>query len=290
MIFENRFIYFPVRYPEGDFDRAAAPDRSIQPYPLIEDVYYQTEDGVRIHGWYCTPHRLIDGRDEPLATNAVLLLLHGNAGNIAHRYDQLHLMMFLSIAVFIIDYRGYGRSEGKPSEDGLYLDARGAWDWLTNTRRIAPDTIVLMGQSLGGAVAIDLAADETINPAGLIAESTYTSIADMVRRVMPIMPRFLVRTKMDSLSKISNIDCPKLFIHSPIDEIVPFELGQRLYAAAPEPKQFYQVDGAGHNDTVVVGGKPYLRKLQEFIAQCVAPAASTRYHQNRSQGSSVTEK
>ena len=249
MIFERKFIYFPVRYPQGDWARPQAPDRTIQPFPLIEEVYFQTDDGVTIHGWYCTPYRLVDGRDVPIATEAVLLYLHGNAGNISHRYDQIHLLMFLGVAVFIIDYRGYGRSGGKPSEQGLYRDARGAWACLTQRLGIAPGAIVLLGKSLGGAVAIDLAADGGANPAGIIAESTYTSIADMARCVMPIIPRPWIRTKMDSLAKISSVNCPKLFVHSPADEVVPYQLGRRLYEAAPEPKQFYQVDGAGHNET-----------------------------------------
>ena len=273
MIFERKFIYFPVRYPQGDWARPQAPDRTIQPFPLIEEVYFQTDDGVTIHGWYCTPYRLVDGRDVPIATEAVLLYLHGNAGNISHRYDQIHLLMFLGVAVFIVDYRGYGRSAGKPSEQGLYRDARGAWTWLTESHGIAPHAIVLLGKSLGGAVAIDLAAHEGIHPAGLIAESTYTSIAEMARLVMPILPKAWIRTKMDSLTKISRVRCPKLFVHSPIDEVVPYALGRQLYEAAPQPKQFYDVNGAGHNDTAYIGGKPYLRRLQAFIAECVgAPA------------------
>ena len=274
MIFERKFIYFPVRYPEGDWSRPEEPDRSVQPYPRVEDAYFKAEDGVTIHGWYCTPCRLVDGRDAPVPTEAVLLYLHGNAGNISHRYDQVHLLMFLGVAVFIVDYRGYGRSGGKPSERGIYRDARAAWNWLTAERGIAPDRIVVLGKSLGGAVAIDLAADATCDPAGLIAESTYTSVADMARRVMPIIPASCIRTKMDSLAKISRVSCPKLFVHSPVDEVVPFELGCRLYDAAAEPKQFYQVDGARHNETAQVGGKPYMRQLQAFITAAVAGAVS----------------
>ena len=156
MIFERRFIYFPVRYPSGDWPRAAAPDRSIQPFPHVEDVWFETDDGVRLHGWYCTPCRAVDGVDQTIPTEGVLLYLHGNAGNISHRYDQIHLLMFLGVCVFIIDYRGYGRSEGRPSEKGLYLDARAAWSRLTESRRIDPGNIVVFGNSLGGAVAIDL--------------------------------------------------------------------------------------------------------------------------------------
>ena len=220
----------------------------------------------RVLRWYCTPYRVVDGVDQPIPAEGVLLYLHGNAGNISHRYDQIHLLMFLGISVFIIDYRGYGRSEGKPSEKGLYLDARAAWSCLTGGRRVDPGNIVVLGNSLGGAVAIDLASDGGAAPAGLIVQSSFTSAPDMAKLVMPVVPRSWIRTKMDSVVKIDRVDCPKLFVHSRADEIVPYELGQRLYEAASAPKQFYTVEGAGHNDTTSTGGKAYLRQLQDFIA------------------------
>ena len=276
MIFERRFIYFPSRYPNGEWPRAAAPDRSIQPFPHVEDVWFKADDGVALHGWYCTPCRAVDGVDQPIPTEGVLLYLHGNAGNISHRYDQLHLLMFLGVSVFIIDYRGYGRSEGKPSEKGLYLDARAAWSCLTESRRVDPGNIVVLGKSLGGAVAIDLASDGGAAPAGLIVQSSFTSVADMARLVMPIIPRSWIRTKMNSIAKIDRVDCPKLFVHSRADEIVPYELGRQLYEAASSPKHFYTVEGAGHNDTTSAGGKAYMRQLQDFIADALTASRAGR--------------
>jgi len=266
VIFERKFIYFPVRFPDGEWQRAAAPDRTIQPFPHVEDVWFETDDGVKLHGWYCTPCRVVDGVDQPIPTEGVLLYLHGNAGNLSHRYDQIHLLMFLGMSVFIIDYRGYGRSEGKPSEKGLYVDARAAWSCLTEGRQVDPCNIVVLGNSLGGAVAIDLASDGGAAPAGLVVQSSFTSVADMARLAMPIVPRSWIRTKMDSVAKIDRVGCPKLFVHSRVDEIVPYKLGRRLYEAASSPKQFYTVEDAGHNDIVAVGGKAYLRRLQDFIA------------------------
>jgi fermentation-respiration switch protein FrsA (DUF1100 family) len=172
-------------------------------------------------------------------------------------------MMELPVQVFIIDYRGYGKSEGKPTERGLYLDARAAWDYLINERRVAPERIVVFGKSLGGVPAIDLASQVT--PAGLIVQSSFTSAGDMAAEILPFLPRVLLQTKMDSLGKIQQVRCPKLFIHSRADEIVPYELGRRLYEAAPEPKEFYEVKGSPHNSTYVVGGKPYFEALRNFV-------------------------
>src|SRR6185369_17276293 len=141
---------------------------------------------------------------------------------------------------FIIDYRGYGRSEGKPTEQGLYLDARAAWDYLTTERGVPSQRVIIFGKSLGGAPAIDLASH--LEPGGLIVQSSFTSAADMAAVVMPLLPRVFLHTKMDSVTKISRVHCPKLFIHSRADEVVPFELGHRLYQVAPEPKLFYEVN------------------------------------------------
>jgi len=165
----------------------------------------------------------------------------------------------------IIDYRGYGRSEGKPDEAGLYRDAQAAWDFVIHDKSVAEQRVVIFGRSLGGAVAIDLAWRPSVKPAGLIIESSFTSVPDMVRHMIAIMPRLLVRTKMDSLSKITGVTVPKLFIHSRADEIIPYDQGRRLYDAAGEPKQFYTLDTAGHNETEMVGGEPYFNTLHTFI-------------------------
>lgn len=149
------------------------------------------------------------------------------------------------------------------------MDARAAWNHLINERNVPADKIIVFGDSLGGAVAIDLAAE--VKPAGLIVQSGFTSIADMAAEVMPFIPGFIIRTKMDSLSKIPRVSCPKLFIHSPNDEMVPYRMGRRLYDAAQEPKQFYEVAGASHNTMDMVGGRAYFDAIGNFVRSCALP-------------------
>jgi uncharacterized protein len=268
MLFEDSFIYFPAKYPAGAWERREPQAREGRIVARFEDVQLNATDGVRLHGWYCTPHTGRGGALEPIQTNATLLFLHGNAGNISHRYEIVEDLVKLPVNVFIIDYRGYGKSEGSPSEQGLYADARAAWDYLTKTRGIPASHIVIFGESLGGAVAIDLAS--RTNACGLVVQSSFTSIGDMAAELLPFVPRFMLRTKMDSLSKIASVSVPKLFIHSQADEIVPYKLGRRLFDAAPAPKQFYEVKGASHNLTFELGGAAYYEALRSFIdSSCV---------------------
>jgi len=264
MLFEDSFIYFPAKYPEGVWERGEPRARAGQIVAQIEDVQLTAADGVRLHGWYCTPRLgTAGGALAPVEARATLLYLHGNGGNISHRYDFVNELVGLPVNVLIIDYRGYGKSEGRPSEEGLYMDARAAWDYLTTARAVPAAQIVIFGKSLGGAVAIDLATK--VGPCGLIVQSSFTSIADMAGEVLPFVPRFVIRTKMDSLSKIVSVSSPKLFIHSQADEIIPYRLGRRLFDAARPPKQFYEVKGAPHNLTNEIGGAPYYEALRAFI-------------------------
>ena len=263
VMFESKFIYFPAKYPEGDWrvgeTRAAAGRNAAR----IEDVWLTAEDGTRLHGWYCAAVAGAGAAHAPAATERVLLYLHGNGGNISHRRDIIGELVQIPTDVFIIDYRGYGRSEGGPSEAGLYQDARAAWDYLTNARGVRAGRVVIYGESLGGAVAVDLAS--RVRPCGLVVQSSFTSVADMAAEVMPFVPRFAIRTKMDSLSKIVRVAAPKLFVHSPADDVVPYKLGRRLYEAAPEPKRFYEIKNAPHNSTYDVGGEAYIGALRDFI-------------------------
>ncbi len=270
MLFEEKLIYFPMRSGRWEVDHFAAGEGEI--VPKIEDSWFTTEDGLKLHGWYCVPHRITGGQPVPVPAEMVLLWFHGNAGNITHRYEMIRLLSRMPVKIFIIDYRGYGRSEGSPSEQGLYLDARAAWDYLIAQRGLRPDQIVIFGKSLGGAPAIDLAS--RVQPAGLIVQSSFTSIPDMAATILPFFPKSLLRTRMDSLSKIPGVRCPKLFIHSPSDEVVPYRLGRRLYEAAAEPKQFYEVKGAPHNETFLVGGQAYFEALRSFLNSCAARRAA----------------
>ncbi|HEY2930115.1 MAG TPA: alpha/beta hydrolase [Acidobacteriota bacterium] len=274
MSLEDKFIYFPIRYPEGDWEAV-----NLQPAvggigPKIDDCWFRTADGVKLHAWHCSPQKNLGGTVTTIPAEMTLMWFHGNGGNISHRYDMIRLLMHLPVNVFIFDYRGYGRSEGAPSEAGLYLDAHAAWEYLTRERKINPLKIVLLGKSLGGVPAIELATH--VEPAGLIVQSSFTSVADMGALVLPFIPGFLIRSRMDSLSRIRSVKCPKLFIHSPADEIVPFRLGRALYEAASQPKQFYEVANAPHNETYAVGGEEYLGVLREFISVCNAAQKEER--------------
>jgi len=261
MLFEDSFIYFPSKYPDGNWQPPVG-----AAFPRVEDCTFIASDGVKLHGWHCTP----PGRLEATAEGRpVLLWFHGNAGNLTHRYDTIVNLVRLPADVFILDYRGYGRSDAEPSEKGLYLDGRAAWDFLTDQRGVDPNRIVLFGRSLGGAVAIELATRQDVTPAGVIIESAFTSVPDMAAQIMPLIPRVLIRTQMRSIERIASIQVPKLFVHSVDDEIIPFDHGRRLFEAAAEPKQFYRLEGAGHNETDLVGGQAYLDALAQFIVSLV---------------------
>ncbi|HSO75392.1 MAG TPA: alpha/beta hydrolase, partial [Blastocatellia bacterium] len=266
MAFEDSLIYFPSKYPDGYWDVDNIPSREGEVVPKIEDCNFETSDGVKLHGWYCSPHRQSGGALVPVPVEMTLLWFHGNAGNISYRYEMIRAFMRLPVRVFIIDYRGYGKSDGKPSEAGLYLDARAAWDYLVHERHEVPERIIIFGKSLGGAPAVDLATH--VDPAGLIVQSSFTSAGDMAAAVLPFLPRAILRTRMDSLGKIASVRCPKLFIHSQADEVVPYDLGRRLFETAHEPKVFHEVMGSPHNSTYLVGGASYVDALRSFIESC----------------------
>jgi fermentation-respiration switch protein FrsA (DUF1100 family) len=224
----------------------------------FESVTLTAEDGVKTDGWFL-PH--------PKA-RATLLFFHGNAGNISHRLDSLALFHSLGLSVLIIDYRGYGRSEGRPNEAGIYRDADAAWRHLVDTRQIAPEHILLFGRSFGGAVAAYLASR---HPAlGLILESTFTSAPEMAAQLYPWLPaRWLTRFKYDSRGRLADIHMPLLVIHSRQDDIIPFSHGETLYAEGRPPKQFFELNGS-HNYGVMADIKRYRRALDEFIDFCLS--------------------
>lgn len=226
-----------------------------------QDVWLETEDGVRLHGWYL-PH--------PEARQ-VLLFFHGNAGNISHRRESLEIFHRLGLGTLIIDYRGYGRSEGRPTEQGLYADARAAWQWLTVQRGFDPGQILLFGRSLGGVVATRLASE--VQPRGLIVESAFTSARDVGRKFFPLLSWLVVlRYDFDAEEWIRKVRCPVLVLHSPQDEIIPYELGEKLFQAANEPKRFFRLRG-GHNDGFLRSQPEYERVLSDFIRRLSLPPA-----------------
>ncbi len=243
-VFQTRFIYFPSRTLEAtpammgmDFD----------------DLSLTTQDGVTISAWF-VPHP---------DTHGTILFLHGNGGNNGDRIDAIRTLHLLHYNVMIVDYRGYGKSEGSPTESGTYLDAQAAWTHLVQVRGIPSESIVLMGESLGGAVAIDLASRHP--PGALVVQSSFTSLGDIAAIHYPWLPvRWLLRHQYDSISKGGRITCPKLFIHSTQDTLVPLANGQALFAAAAEPKQFLITPG-DHNEGGFLYSQEYTAKLKTFL-------------------------
>jgi fermentation-respiration switch protein FrsA (DUF1100 family) len=248
----------------GIFERLIfqpSPGVDLRPEALgieAEEVFLQAEDGVRLHAFFLPT---------PGASRA-LLFLHGNAGNASHRLPNAAGLAQLGTHVLLPDYRGYGLSEGTPSEAGVYADARASLAYLLGERGFAENRTVVFGRSLGGAVAVDLARDRDL--AGVILESTFTSAADVVRATIarPLAP--LIGGALASDAKIGRVRAPLLFFHGDRDEIVDYRLGRGLFEAAPEPKAFETIRGAGHNDTVEVGGRAYFERIRRFLDE-VAP-------------------
>lgn len=226
----------------------------------FEDVSLATSDGETLHGWF-VPAR---------SPRGAVVFCHGNAGNISHRLDSLLMFHRMGYSVLIFDYRGYGRSTGRPTEPGTYLDAEAAWRHLTETRGYAAGNIAVFGESLGGAVAAWLAARHP--PGALVLASTFTSVPDMGAEVYPFLPvRLLARIHYDARDSVGRVRAPVFVAHSPNDEIVPFAQGQALFAAAGEPKQFLELAG-GHNDGFVFMREPWIRALAQFLDSHMAPA------------------
>jgi fermentation-respiration switch protein FrsA (DUF1100 family) len=243
---QSRLIYFP--------DTELIDTPASVGYDF-EDVWLTTEDGEKIHGW------LVPAKNP----TGVVLILHGNAGNISHRMLTLRVFHDMDLTCMIIDYRGYGRSSGSPDEAGSYRDADAAWAYLTE--RYKPEEIVIFGRSLGGAVAANLAS--RVAPAGLILESTFASVPAMARDMLPMfwLGPFL-QYDYNTLELIDQIDCPLLVIHSPDDEIIPYTQGQSVFDAAKEPKQFLQLQGS-HNNGFLHSLPTYTPAIKAFIEQAI---------------------
>jgi fermentation-respiration switch protein FrsA (DUF1100 family) len=193
----------------------------------------------------------------------VILFCHGNAGNISHRLESIEMFNRLRLSTFIFDYRGYGKSNGTPSEKGSYLDAMGAWNYLIEHEGLAPSDIILFGRSLGGAIACWLAGQN--RPKALIIESTFTSVPDLAEELYFYLPvRWLCRYRYNTLSFVQKIRCPVLVIHSEEDEIVSFSHGRKLFNAAKEPKFFLKISGS-HNEGFVISSKLYMNGIKTFL-------------------------
>lgn len=262
-LLENRIVYVPSR-------GCPPPPRGL----AVEEVSFEAPDGTRLVGWY----------GAPAAGRGTVLVCHGNAGNLADRGEYAAMLLDRGLGVFLFDYRGYGRSEGRPSEEGLYADAAAAFDTLAARLGAAPgitaapgvaagggvrppEPIVVLGRSLGAAVAVELAHRRPV--AGLILEGGFPSAPRLGRAMFPLLPlALLMRNRFDAASRIEGLPCPLLFFHGDRDTIVPIAMGRALFDRAREPKSFVTVPGAGHNDLPWVGGKAYLDRLEGFVNRC----------------------
>lgn len=249
-ILDQLFVYHPDSWQEQDWKaRSGLP---------LEDVWFQSSDGTKLFGWYV----------EQGATSAVVLWCHGNAGNIINRLENLRELYRLGLSVFLFDYRGYGRSHGSPSEEGLYQDAFGAYDYLTRTRMIRPERIVLFGRSLGAAVAAEVASHKPA--AGLILESAFPSIEAVAKFHYGGVPvHWLLSAEFRLIDRLPQLSLPKLIVHGDQDDIIPIELGREVFEAAKPPKSFYVIKGADHNNSYYVGGEPYFRRFMDFIQAAI---------------------
>ncbi len=248
---EKRFVFFPVAellYTPNDVNLE------------YEDVRIQTSDGLALQGWF------IPGKAET-GSNVTWLWFHGNGGNIGHRIGELALAHHRTEAnIFIFDYRGYGESEGAPSEKGTYLDSRAVMEYLSSRSDVDSGRIVYLGHSLGAAVAVELALTQP--PMAMVLVSPFASVRDMANLTLPFPPiGWLVRNHYDSISRIQQLDVPVLILHGDQDETVPISQGRKLYGAANQPKRFQVLEGAAHNDTFEVAPEQYWGTIEAFLAE-----------------------
>jgi fermentation-respiration switch protein FrsA (DUF1100 family) len=239
---DELLLFYPSKYPDGNW----------KPKGLnFEDAWFSGEDGVRLHGWYCACQN----------ARAVLLYAHGNGGNLS--YDGALMEYFqqrLHVTAFIFDYRGYGRSEGLPTVEGILKDARAARTFLARRTGVKEAEIVLMGRSLGGAVVTQLAAEA--RPRGLILESTFSSLQEVASYHYPRLAWLVPANKLDSVAQMARYQGPLLQSHGDADHTIPYAMGMKLFRAATGPKRFVRIPGGDHNDAPSV---EYYRHLDRFI-------------------------
>jgi len=223
----------------------------------FDEVFFRTKDGLKLHGWWIPA-------DSETAASKTILFCHGNAGNISDRIETVQLLHQLGLNVWIFDYRGYGKSQGKPSQKGTYKDAKAAWNYLVDIRKLNSTDIIIMGRSLGGAVAAWLA--NRVQPSAVILESTFTSASDLAAELYPYFPvRWMVKYRYPTLKYVKKITVPKFFAHSRDDEVIPFHHGLKLYEAAGEPKTFIELEGS-HGNGFMQTGQRYKKALNSFIS------------------------
>jgi fermentation-respiration switch protein FrsA (DUF1100 family) len=248
-IFERRMVFFP-NYParlEGDWH-----PRTLAP----EDVWLTASDGTKLHAWW-----IPDANAE-----FTFLAFHGNASNIANRALAYEFLHDTPANVFALEYRGYGHSEGKPSETGFYLDAEAAYEYLVSTKHLDPKAILSYGQSLGTAVAANLAARHSVG--GVVLEAPFPSASRVAGKIFWFLPglSLLVRSQFDTQSNLQRISAPILIVHCTEDPILPFQFGQEVYNSARPPKHFVQIAGYCHEESSIVAPAQYRAALRDFLA------------------------
>ncbi|MFZ0034006.1 MAG: alpha/beta hydrolase [Sedimentisphaerales bacterium] len=238
------FLYSPVRevlYTPGELGLD------------FEKVIFKSDDGLMLSGWYIPAN----------SSELTVLFCHGNGGNMMHALDTINILYNLGLNCLVFDYRGYGNSEGKPGEDGTYLDVKAAYKWLTEEKKVSPDDIIVFGRSLGGSIAARLA--RKVRVGALIIESAFTSYVDIGRKFYPYMPvRWFARFSYRTIDYVKKVHCPVMIIHSRNDETIPFEFGLELYEAANEPKEFVEIFGS-HNDGFLVSSETYKSAWMKWL-------------------------
>jgi uncharacterized protein len=245
-------MFHPEKYPGGPWH--------LQEHFGAADVWLTTSDGVRIHGWKL--------RAAQPGAEWITLYLHGNAGNLAHRVDHMEMIPKAGSDLFLIDYRGYGKSEGSPTEEGIYRDADAAYEYLVEAG-YRPERLVLYGESLGTAAAVDLASRRDC--AAVVLEAPFPSAASVAGRVLPLLGPLAARGRLETAKKIARVKVPVLVMHGSDDQVIDFELGRQVFESVPGPKQFWRVEGANHSDIPQVAGERYIAKLREFFDQLRVP-------------------
>lgn len=250
VVFQSRMIYLPISEIQMTPDSIGL---------AFEDVTFETDDEIQVTGWFIPAE----------SAEKTVLFCHGNGGNISHRIDTIRIFHELGLNTFIFDYRGYGRSTGKPTEKGTYRDADTAWHYLVDSRGVLPGNIIVFGRSLGGSLAAWVTANHS--PCAVILESSFISIPELGARLYPWLPvRMLSRFKYATIPCLKEIRCPVLVVHSREDELVPFSHGQTIFEAAQEPKKFLVIEGT-HNDGFLLSERSYKEGLMTFLAQYTTP-------------------
>lgn len=245
---QDKLVFRPFRTLEADPSSLGLP---------FEDVTIETEDGTRVHAWF------VPGRDSGAGSGLSGVFCHGNAGNLSHILETMRILRQVGIDMLYFDYRGYGKSQGKPSEEGTAMDARAAYRWLVEEKGPDPKRVVAWGRSLGGAVAARLADENEVG--ALVLETAFTSIPEIGSHIYPLLPaRWLATIKLPTIEHLKRIRVPVLVAHGPNDETVPYAMGRKLFEAANEPKTFLELAG-GHNDFFMVMGDDYVAGVELFL-------------------------